>query len=122
MILEGSDLTLDKYMDIAHTYELGVPQAQAIGNQTSPGAAVDSLSYQNRGRGRGKQRITRQLRNQFMHQSRDQNMRQSRDQTQNCQYCGNKLHKNKTEMSSIREAVPQMFKVRSFCQTMQISV
>ena len=25
MILEGSDLTLDKYMDIAHTYELSVP-------------------------------------------------------------------------------------------------
>ena len=39
MILEGSDLTLDKCMDIAHTYELSVPQSQAIGNQTSPGAA-----------------------------------------------------------------------------------
>ena len=113
MILEGSDLTLDKCMDIAHTYELSVPQSQAIGNQTTPGAAVDSLSYQNRGRGRGKRRNTRQSRDQYTRQSRDQftrqsrdqnmrrswdqNMRQSRDQMQNCQYCGNKLHKHKTE-------------------------
>ena len=121
MILEGSDLTLDKCMDIANTYELSVPQSQAIGNQTSPGAAVDSLSYLNRGRGRGKRRNTRQSRDQYTRQSRDQftrqsrdqhmrqsrdqnmrrswdqNMRQSRDQMQNCQYCGNKLHKHKTE-------------------------
>ena len=37
LILEGSDLTLAKCLDIAHTYELSLPQAQAIGNQTSNG-------------------------------------------------------------------------------------
>ena len=60
MILEGSDLTLDKCMDIAHTYERSVPQVQAIGNQTLPSAAVDSLSFQNQGRdhGCGRQRNT----------------------------------------------------------------
>ena len=96
LIIEGSELTLDKCLDIAHTYELSVPQAQAIGSQASSGAAVDSLSYQNQnwGRGRGRGRHRRGL----TRQSRDGNTRQSRDQnSQNCQYCGNKVHKNKTE-------------------------
>ena len=68
MILEGSDLTLDKCMDIAHTYKLSVPQSQAIGHQTLLGAAVDSLSYQNLGSGSGKRRNIRQWRDQYTRQ------------------------------------------------------
>ena len=132
MILEGSDLTLDKCMDIAHTYKLSVPQSQAIGNQKLLSAAVDSISYQNRGRGRGKRRntqqsrdqYTRQSRDQFTQQSRDQNMRrswdqymrQSRDQTQNCQYFGNKLYKNKTECPAYRKQCHKCSKYNHFAK------
>ncbi|MEW8548052.1 MAG: RNase H-like domain-containing protein [Candidatus Thiodiazotropha sp.] len=99
LILEGSDLTLTKCMDIAHTYELSLPQAQAIGNQATNGA-VDAISH-NRGRGRGRawgkrRGITRQSRDQ----TNQGGTRQSRDQTsraQKCDYCGNNKHKSKTD-------------------------
>ena len=101
MILEGSELTLERCMDIAHTYELSLNQAEAISSQAK-NEAVDSVIHnRGRGRARGKHRGTRQSwdqTNKGTRQSRDQTnkgTRQSRDQ--NCDYCGNKTHRTKTE-------------------------
>ena len=86
-------------MDIAHTYELSLPQAQAIGNQTTNGA-VDAINHNHafgRGRARGKARgATRQSRDQMNHAA----TRQPRDQVtqgRKCDYCGNNKHKTKTD-------------------------
>lgn len=99
LILEGSDLTLAKCLDIAHTYELSLPQAQAIGNQTANGA-VDAITH-NRGRGHGRARgKPRGGARQSQDQMNLRGTRQSRDQVRQgnkCDYCGNNKHKNKTD-------------------------
>ena len=97
LILEGSDLTLAKCLDIAHIYELSLPQAQAIGNQTTNGA-VDAINHnRGRGRARGKARgVPRQSQDQMNHAA----TRQPRDQVtqgRKCDYCGNNKLKTKTD-------------------------
>ena len=72
LILEGSDLTLAKYLDIVHTYELSLPQAQAIANQTTNGA-VEAITH-NHGCGRAQGKPRGALDN-----------------------CGNNKHKTKTD-------------------------
>ena len=58
--MEGMELTLEKCLDIAHTYELSQAQAEVIGMQATP-KAVDAL-YSPLGhicfRRRGRRRFT----------------------------------------------------------------
>ena len=93
MIMEGSELTLEKCLDIAHTYELSQAQAEAIGTQVTP-KAVDAL-YSARGRSRFRTRGRRR----FTSQARQTDSRQGRDNqrvltTPKCQNCGNHKHSN----------------------------
>ena len=93
MIMEGSELTLEKCLDIAHTYELSQAQAEAIGTQATP-KAVDAL-YSARGRSRfrtrGRRRFTSQARQTDSRQGRDNQRVQT---TPKCQNCGNHKHSN----------------------------
>ena len=116
LILEGSDLTLAKCLDIAHPYELSLPQAQAIGNQASNGA-VDAINH-NRGRGRGRARgkvrgSNRQSRDQMNHAA----TRQPRDQVnqgRKCDYCGNNKHKTKTDCPAYGKQCHKCSKYKHF--------
>ena len=123
LILEGSDLTLAKCLDSAHTYELSLPQVQAIGNQTSNGA-VDAINH-NRGRGRGRARgkargSTRRSRDQMNHAA----TRQPRDQVtqgRKCDYCGNNKHKTKTDCPTYGKQCHKCSKYNHFAKVCKSS-
>ena len=91
MIMEGSTLTLEKCIDIAHTYELmSQSQAQAISNQTPQ--AVDAIS---RGKGRGRQRYRADQGRLQTGRRSGRTDRKQQKQEQKCQYCGNNKHSDR---------------------------
>ena len=68
--MEGMELTLEKCVDIAHTYELSQAQAEAIGTQATP-KAVDALYS-----AQGRSRFRRRGRCQFTSQARQLDSKQ----------------------------------------------
>lgn len=94
MIMEGSTLTLDKCLDIAHTYELSQTQAQAIGTPAAP-QAVDAI-YKGRGRGRQIRGRRRFDKNRQTDRNQGPGKPQAK-QVEKCQNCGNNSHTNKSQ-------------------------
>ena len=88
LIMEGSELTLEKCVDVAHTYELSQSQAQAIDTGcTAPQQSVDEIHRRRRRNGR-----------KTMKMARDRMMSQQQQrfpqQRKTCERCGNKHSKS----------------------------
>ena len=103
MIMEGSTLTLEKCIDIAHTYELSQSQAHAISNQTTH--AVDAI---NRGKCRGRHRNRADQGRLQTERRSGRTDRKPLKQEQKCQYCGNNKHSDR-RMCPAKGKMPQMF-------------
>jgi hypothetical protein len=96
LIVEGSDLTLEKCVDVAHTYELSQSQAQAIASgSTTSQQSVDAINRQwRRGNGRDAHQRDRKMPPHQQQQPRRQ--QRFEDYRKKCDRCGNK-HFNSSE-------------------------